>query len=377
MRFEALVRASLAAGLLAFLGCSDEGPAGGNDPAGIGGVQAVTGGAGGSLGGSGGVGGATGGMGGAAGAAGTMSPPSGGMGGAGGTVVASGGMGGAGGMTGGMGGMTGGTGGMGPMGPTISATLEIPQIAPGDQLTVCTTKFLGNATEIKVKNVYGHISGGSHHFIVDRAPTEVPIEGLMPCFGLSGTDATRVLIAEKPETVFAMPPGVGFTLRPNQPLTAELHYFNPTEDPIDITATIEFEIAEGEEAANMKEASMVFAGSTDIFLPMGMPGTVEFYMPLAGTPQEPVRMFALTSHTHSLGVRATIDRVSSPTDTGVQLHESLSWAEPPMTEFMPALELTGSDGLRLRCEYVNDRDVDVVFGTAVQDEMCFMWLYYY
>ena len=374
MRLEALVRASLAAGLLAFLGCSEESSSG-NNPS-LGGMQAVTGGSGGAPGGTGGAGGATGGSGGAAGAAGTMAPMTGGMGGAGGMVVGTGGVGGAGG-AGGSGGM-GGTGGMpGPMGPTISTTLELMQIAPGDQLTVCTTKFLDNDTEIKVKNVYGHISGGSHHFIVDRAPTDVPIEGLMPCFGLSGTDATRVLIAEKPETVFSFPPGVGFTLRPNQALTTELHYFNPTDEPLDITATIEFEIAEGQEAATMKEASMVFAGSTDIFLPRGMPGEVEFYMPLAGTPDAPVRMFALTSHTHSLGVRATIDRVSSPTDTGVQLHESLSWAEPPMTEFMPPLELTGNDGLRLRCEYENDRDVDVTFGTAVEDEMCFMWLYYY
>jgi hypothetical protein len=31
----------------------------------------------------------------------------------------------------------------------------------------------------------------------------------------------------------------------------------------------------------------------------------------------------------------------------------------------------------LRCEYENTRDIPVTFGTAVENEMCFMWLYYY
>jgi len=92
----------------------------------------------------------------------------------------------------------------------------------------------------------------------------------------------------------------------------------------------------------------------------------------------PVHVFALTSHTHSLGVRATIERVSDAfAGPGEQLHESLSWSEPPMTEFMPPIEFTGTDGLRLKCEFNNTTDHDVMFGTAVQDEMCFMWLYYY
>ena len=48
-----------------------------------------------------------------------------------------------------------------------------------------------------------------------------------------------------------------------------------------------------------------------------------------------------------------------------------------MDEFDPPLEFTGTQGLLLRCEYENTRDVPVTFGTAVENEMCFMWLYYY
>jgi hypothetical protein len=374
MKVATFVRMLLVIGAAMVSACAAEQTEGPNNNAGTG--VGATGGTGG--GGAGGAAGMTlggaGGIGGAGGTAGTVAGTGGvgggGTGGVGGEVAGTGGLGGTGGM--------GGTGGSIATGPTISANLEVLQVEPGGQRTVCTTKHLNNATEVKVKNVRGHISGGSHHFIVDRDPTDVPIDGVVECFGLSGTDATRVLIAEKPETLFAMPQGVGFTLRPNQPLTTELHYFNPTDAPIDIEAIIEFELAEGEEAANMKEASMVFAGNTSIFLPAGMPGEVEFFMPMPGAPGAPAKMFALTSHTHSLGVRATIERVVDAfAAPGEQLHESLSWAEPPMTEFMPEVEFTGTDGLRLKCEYLNDREVDVTFGTAVQDEMCFMWLYYY
>lgn len=64
-------------------------------------------------------------------------------------------------------------------------------------------------------------------------------------------------------------------------------------------------------------------------------------MPLAGSPELPARVFSLTSY------------------------------------FDPPLDITGTQGLFLRCEYENTRDVPVTFGTAVENEMCFMWLYHY
>ena len=369
MRSGSIVGALVALGFAGVSGCSADKAPVQERPEAVAGSGAPSAGMTGSVGGASGM--IAAGAGGVGGAAGMLAEASGGVGG-----EPAAGTGGAGGDP--LGGM-GGAGGIAPpMGPVLTARMALDQVAPGDQLTVCTTVFLDNPTEVKVKNVRGHISGGSHHFMVDRAPSDVPLPGLVPCIGLAGTDVTRVLIAEKPETVFAMPHGVGFTLGPNQALTTELHYFNPTDAPLDISAVVEFELAEGEEAANMKEASMVFTGNPAIALLPNSPGVVDFYMPLAGTPEEPAHVFALTSHTHALAVRSTIEVVDDPLATSGRLvHESLSWAEPPMSEFNPPLEFTGTQGLLLRCEYENTRDVPVTFGTAVENEMCFMWLYYY
>ncbi|HTU60225.1 MAG TPA: hypothetical protein VMF89_17365, partial [Polyangiales bacterium] len=96
-------------------------------------------------------------------------------------------------------------------------------------------------------------------------------------------------------------------------------------------------------------------------------------------PADPAwNVFAMTSHTHQLGVHATIERVANANaPTATPLHESRDWAEPPLTVFAQPLVFDGTDGLRLTCRYMNTTDRDVHFGTGVDDEMCFMWVYYF
>ncbi|HEY2733941.1 MAG TPA: hypothetical protein VGI70_08150, partial [Polyangiales bacterium] len=127
------------------------------------------------------------------------------------------------------------------------------------------------------------------------------------------------------------------------------------------------------------EAQSLFTGSYNIDLAPHSPGSARSFIdPAAGAGGKIRHVFALTSHTHSLGVRATIERVAS-TDapTSTPIHESLDWSEPPLTLFTPALDFDGSDGLRLICDYQNDTDHTVTFGTDFSDEMCFMWMYYF
>jgi hypothetical protein len=77
-------------------------------------------------------------------------------------------------------------------------------------------------------------------------------------------------------------------------------------------------------------------------------------------------------------VDTTIERVpSADAPPTTPIHESKNWAEAPLTVFSPPLAFDGSDGLRLVCNYLNDTDNTVTFGTATTDEMCFMWVYYY
>jgi hypothetical protein len=85
-------------------------------------------------------------------------------------------------------------------------------------------------------------------------------------------------------------------------------------------------------------------------------------------------ILAVTSHTHSLGVLSTIDLVT-PGGTR-RVHESRSWADPPLDTFSPPILIGPLDRLRLECTYFNTTDRTVNFGESFDAEMCFLWAYY-
>jgi hypothetical protein len=156
----------------------------------------------------------------------------------------------------------------------------------------------------------------------------------------------------------------------------QIHYINYGDKPKQITGTIELLTAD--ESEHPTEAKSIFSGSASILIPAGKPADVKYFLrPIE--PDQPLRhVFALTSHTHRLAVRSTIERVTAlDAPDSKPLHESLDWAEPPLTVFKTPLDFSGSDGLRLICRYENTTPRDVTFGVSANDEMCFMWLYYY
>jgi hypothetical protein len=151
----------------------------------------------------------------------------------------------------------------------------------------------------------------------------------------------------------------------------ELHYFNGTETALDARASVEF-VPEATNNAQLKPVRTLFTGPFTLSVPFGKSVTRSVHA-LDATRH----YFALTTHTHALGVRATLERADSDTDSTLQLlHESRDWAEPPITMFDPPLRFAG-DGVLLTCEYENPSPATVSFGTSARAEMCFFWAYYY
>jgi hypothetical protein len=155
-----------------------------------------------------------------------------------------------------------------------------------------------------------------------------------------------------------------------------LHYLNVSATAQDISGTVEMSVVDASQGAPI-EAKTLFTGATQIMIPAHeMIETKAFYQPKA--PAGTRHVFAVTSHTHRLGIKSTIERVASMNAAAVApLHTSTDWSEPPLTQLNPPLEFTGTDGLRLICRYNNTTDDVVSFGVEAQNEMCFMWLYYY
>jgi hypothetical protein len=268
-----------------------------------------------------------------------------------------------------------GQGGSSQSADKLTAFIEITDIPTGAEAHRCVVVELPNSEPVWVTTLRATLGHGSHHLIVDRRPAQDTLRPVAEdCSPSMGADASRLLIAQQHETQLDLPEGVGFLLEPKQRIYLQLHYINATDQALSVKGNLELLLFP--KNARPIEAKSSFTGSTNIVLPPHQAGKSRYFQLLPADPSWHV--FALTSHTHQLGVHATIERVANVDAAETKpVHESRNWAEPPLTVFDKPLVFDGSDGLRLTCHYMNTTDRDVHFGTGVADEMCFMWLYYF
>ncbi|MBK9031431.1 MAG: hypothetical protein IPL61_08855 [Myxococcales bacterium] len=262
---------------------------------------------------------------------------------------------------------------------TYTATWGPYTVMPGEENTKCVEVKLGNTDNIQVHEINNVLGPASHHFIVYRKATGDERTTPYDCNPFTGTldpaNGAPLMITQRSDETLTLPDNVVFTLKPDQLIRLELHYVNPTDQPVSVMATAEFRTVLG---AN-QEADFIFAGTPDIDLAPG-PQTQTVgpvYLPLVGL--EGANVFAITGHTHQLGKSVTVATATSSTDTGTEVYgpASFNWDEPETTYHTPAFQIPTSGGFRFSCTYVNDTGAQVGFGEGVADEMCFFWLYYY
>jgi hypothetical protein len=260
----------------------------------------------------------------------------------------------------------------------LGAELVMKGVAAAAEDHVCVVVDLENDAPVWVSAVHATLTTGSHHLIVDRQAADSPIATTPDsCAPTMASDQTRLMIAQQHDTRIDLPDHVAYKLDAHQHLFLQLHYINLSDHAEDVRGAIELVIAPASDT-DPSEVHSIFTGSTSFELPPQQKTSVRFFLNPAPSDAAPRHFFALTSHTHSLGVRATIERVPSmdaPATTPV--HESLDWSEPPLSLYTPPMVFGADEGLRLTCDFMNTTDHVVRFGTSFNDEMCFMWMYYY
>ncbi|AKF03628.1 hypothetical protein [Sandaracinus amylolyticus] len=258
-----------------------------------------------------------------------------------------------------------------PGAPSATVSFGPHPLGVGDERTVCVILDAGNPVARQVRAIRTHLPQGSHHMIVYR--TDMPVrETPYPCFPFAdGGEA--VFIAETVEAELVYPEDAALEFSAHQHIRLEIHEINYTREPIDVRSSVTFEF-HPPDAPPRAPVEFLFTGNMSLTLPPRRETTVTSFHGV----RDGARIFALTSHTHSLGTYAAIHRARSETDFDTPpLHESTEWAEPPLNTFGPPLVLDPDEGLRLTCTYFNDRADTVSFGLDFEDEMCFLWAYYY
>ena len=234
---------------------------------------------------------------------------------------------------------------------------------------MCLTLSLGNSAPAMVRAIRTTLSPGSHHMILNRVDGGSERPEATPCGAFAHT-GDLIFLAQSAEASIAYPDGVGLEIQANQLIAIEIHYINYISDsPVDITGHIEFDLVEPD--PSLQPVQIRFDGNLGISLPPREETTVRSTHSLPSG----ARVFALTTHTHQLGIESTLNRVVGSEST--LLHRSTTWAEPPLDVFTPALVIGESEQLELVCRYQNTTDETVGFGTGFRDEMCFYWAFYY
>ena len=252
-------------------------------------------------------------------------------------------------------------------------------MAPGQETTKCVVKRLSNVTPIIINKIRTTLAPGSHHMIVyksndtDEKPT--PFNCTPFAESIFGGGAP-LMITEISEETLEFPPGVGIQLEANQMIRLEAHYLNYYPDTITAHGDVEFFTADSGEISDL--ADFMFYGTVDINIPGdGVPYDSGWsWLPV----HDDVNVFAITGHTHQWGTNVEITKSTSAGDEGTWLYpgeKPFVWSEAPVVNFDPPVTFGANDGFRFRCTWENNSGSSVGFGESANQEMCFLWAYYY
>jgi hypothetical protein len=272
-----------------------------------------------------------------------------------------------------------------PLIAQYSLTWGPVSVRPSLESTQCVWLRLSNDAEIKVHQLHNVLGASSHHLIVykdDMDTTEqttpVPCQPFTGALNASGK-IFPVMITQKHDDQLTLPPGVAYTFAPHQMIKIEMHYLNATDAAAQATATVDLFAADP--AAIRDEANILFIGTPDISLaPNTMVEVHEFFTPSnAGLDLSAAKFFAITGHTHKLGLSVEVGTAvaADAPVSSVYAPASFQWAEPETTPHDPAFTLPDSGGFDFTCRYFNTTGAPVGFGESTTDEMCFFWAYYY
>jgi Copper type II ascorbate-dependent monooxygenase, C-terminal domain len=274
-----------------------------------------------------------------------------------------------------------GAGAGGPV-ATLRASIGPWPVAPGEEETRCIVYRLGNPEGGYVRAIHADLGAHSHHMSLYRSAGTV--ERLTP-FDCRGFDSVLegdepLFIAQERHADLDFPSDehgvpVGFAIGPRQMMRLELHYLNTTATPSTSAGTFTLTTVPLETA--MTPADIGFWGTLDIHIPphSAWKTTTKFVQAPEG-----IRIFALTTHQHHLGTRMRVWYADDASDTArPPIADCRTWSDPPIDLYEPPLLFGqgGKAGLAYQCEWLNPGADPVTYGEGFNDEMCFLWHYYF
>ncbi len=241
----------------------------------------------------------------------------------------------------------------------------------------------------------------SHHFILyGYDPAKAPTTGL-PKVGVirdlydgkGNYDFTRFLEMQnriyiigsqlKTETI-SFPEGMALKIPANYLLDFNSHYTNGTRDTTRGEVLFNIHTIPASQVKNIIKPLQL--GNTSISLPPKQEKTIETTFMVGGSSAPGGDKFdrsdsvyyilGLTSHFHKLGKKFVVQIVGGSRN-GEVIYSCTNWLNPPLVQYKDPLMLRRGEGLKSIVTWYNETDKTVSFGFRSEDEMNFVFGYYY
>ena len=232
-----------------------------------------------------------------------------------------------------------------------------------------------------VQSVEYNQNEGTHHFTVSAlnfsllgGVTESPVEyGTYDCNELYGDstlmeEAVMVFGGQgDPSGEMVFPDGTVANVPASIDVLHEVHYVNPTPDPVDIYSEINAYTV----AQSAVEKSMWGGSVRDEHINVPPNGIHTEWSRCVFN--EDVEVMVLAGHQHALGTRFDIAPYNGETgEVGEVFFSNDDWHTPMITQYEEPISVPAGQGFEWTCEWNNTTDEEVNYGNESTDEMCNM-----
>jgi Copper type II ascorbate-dependent monooxygenase, C-terminal domain len=177
-------------------------------------------------------------------------------------------------------------------------------------------------------------------------------------------------LAQRPTDTIDYPEGVARSLKAEEVIRLNVHYFNVTDQPITVHAKVAIDYVEPQQAKQL--AAWFFVAGQSIMVPPG-----KSVQPFSYEAAADMNFLQITGHMHHRGQHFEAHALA---DSGDQraLYASDTWDEPETKNLLPAFTVKQGEKLEYACQFDNDSDRTLVYGESAEtNEMCNMFGVFY
>ncbi len=253
-------------------------------------------------------------------------------------------------------------------------------VQPGEEVWRCYVEDLPTTHYFPINHAESVQNAGMHH--MDLMATAFGAPELEPgeydCFdvydqypGLMDSGLTVYASQQNVQDV-QLPPGTVANLLPRMRVMHEIHFINPTDEPV--LAYSKINAYEYKDHIDQE----IWGGAVrdlDITVPANTDSHVEW---TRCAMNQDVDVLFLSSHTHQLAEETVIRTYDGATQTvGDVIYTNPDWTAPHLEDLSRTpLHVPAGSGFEFECHYANHGSTDVHWGFSAADEMCQIALVY-